>query len=164
MWAIVTTDPEWGYGVPSLSSLLDDGWRWSLKRPIALLLLLAAFVGGCGPSATELRERTLSVLNTEADLWDGGEKFTTTAADAYGQPLACHVKKTTLDYVLELRSNGPDGLPKNSDDLVVTRSRRHGQTTFAKEAAKAMEGVSSGATSGIIKGVKKGMGIGGKTE
>ncbi len=133
-----------------------------MKRSFVPLVFLAVVVFGCGPSANELREKTLSVLNTEADRWDGGKQFTTTATDAYGHPLTCSVKKTTLDYVLELRSTGPDGLPKNSDDIVVTRSKRHDETSITEEAAKTVEGVSKGATSGIIKGIKKGLGSGGK--
>lgn len=135
-----------------------------MKRTIVLLIFLSPFPIGCGPSASELRERTLSVLNTEADQWDGGEKFATTATDAYGHPLTWNLKKTTLDYVLEIRSNGPDGLPKNSDDIVVTRSKRHGKTSITEEAAKAVEDISSGTTSGIIKGIKKGLGAGGRGE
>lgn len=123
-------------------------------------LALAAF--GCGPSASELREKTLSVLNTEADRWDGGKTFTTTATDAYGQPLTYTVKKTTLNYVLELRSSGPDGLPKNSDDIVVTRSKRHNETSLTEEAEKTVEGINKAATSGIIKGVKRGLNSGGR--
>jgi hypothetical protein len=133
-----------------------------MARSFFLLMLLATFVSGCGPSASELRERTLSVLNTEADGWDGGEKFATSANDAYGRSLTCSVKKTTLNYVLEIRSNGPDGLPKNSDDIVVTRSKRHNETSITKEAAKAVEEVSSGASSGILKGIKKELGFRGK--
>ena len=122
-------------------------------------VVLAIFaVTGCGPSARELHEQTLSVLNTEADRWDGGAEFTTTAADAYGRPLSSRVEKTTLNYVLEIRSAGPDGLPKNSDDIVVTRSKRHGESSLGGEAAKATEEVAGGAACGIIKGFKKGLG------
>jgi hypothetical protein len=117
---------------------------------------------GCGPSASELREKTLSTLNSEADRWDGGKAFAATATDAYGQSLTLTVKKTTLDYVLELRSSGPDRLPKNSDDIFVTRSKRHNETSLTEEAAKMVEGVSTGATSGIIKGIKKGLSSGGR--
>ena len=125
---------------------------------VPCVVFLAA---GCGPSARELREQTLSVLNTEADRWDGGKEFTTTATDAYGRPLLSHVEKTTLNYVLEIRSTGPDGLPKNSDDIAITRSKRHGETTLTEEGAKAAEGVAGGAASGTIKGIKKGLGLGG---
>jgi hypothetical protein len=135
-----------------------------MKRSIVLLMFFATFPTGCGPSASELREKTLSVLNTEADRWEGGEKFATSATDAYGHALTWNLKKTTLDYVLEIRSNGPDGLPKNSDDIVVTRSKRHGKTSITEEAAKAAEEISTGTTSGIIKGIKKGLGPGGRAE
>ena len=127
----------------------------------SLVLLATVAITGCGPSARELREQTLSVLNTEADRWDGGKEFVTVASDAYGRSLSYTVKKATLDYVLEIRSDGPDGLPKNSDDIVVTRSKRHGETSLTGEAAKAIEGVASGAASGTIKGIKKGLGLGG---
>ena len=55
--------------------------KWS---PLVIMLFLAV---GCGPSAHELREQTLSTLNTEADRWDGGNQFQTSALDAYGRPL-----------------------------------------------------------------------------
>lgn len=135
-----------------------------MRRFFLLLVCLTVIPFGCGPSANELGEKTLSVLNTEADRWDGGKTFTTVATDAYGLPLTCTVKKTTLDYVLELRSNGPDGLPKNSDDIVVTRSKRHNETSITEEAAKTVEDVSKAAASGIIKGVKKGLRSGGRGE
>jgi hypothetical protein len=128
-------------------------------RSFAMLAVLA--VVGCGPSAHELRERTLSTLNTEADRWGGGKEFVTTATDAYGRPLSATVEKGTLSYTLELRSAGPDGLPKNSDDIVVTRSKPHGEFSLTEEAAKAAEAVTGGAASGAIKGIKKGFGLGG---
>jgi hypothetical protein len=128
-------------------------------RPFAVLIVLT--VAGCGPSAQELRERTLSTLNTEADRWEGGKEFTTNATDAYGRPLATTVEKGTLSYTLEVRSAGPDGLPKNSDDIVVTRSKRHGESSITQEASKATETVTESAASGTIKGIKKGLGLSG---
>ena len=127
----------------------------------AALLLLALSAAGCGPSAAELRERTLSTLNTEADRWEGGKDFNTTATDAYGRPLTATVEKGMLNYTLELRSSGADGLPKNSDDVVVSRSKRHGETTLTEEAAKSAETIAAGASSGAVKGVKKAFGVGG---
>jgi hypothetical protein len=44
-----------------------------MKRSM-ILLLLAAAIAGSGPSASEQREKTLSVLNTEADNWRLGGK------------------------------------------------------------------------------------------
>jgi hypothetical protein len=130
-------------------------------RSILIALAAVGFLaGGCGPSARELRERTLSTLNTEADRWDGGKTFDTAEVDAYGRPLTATVEKTTLNYELELRSNGPDGLPKNSDDIVVHRSKRHGETTLTEEAAKATEALTGAAASGTIKGIRKGLGLG----
>jgi hypothetical protein len=119
---------------------------------------------GCGPSARELREQTLSALNTEADRWNGGQEFTTTATDAYGRALSARVEKGTLSYTLELRSAGPDGLPKNSDDIVITRSKRHGESSLTAEAAKAAEAVAGGAARGTVKGIKQGLGRRGRQE
>jgi hypothetical protein len=126
------------------------------------VLLAIVTVAGCGPSAHELREKTLSVLNTEADRWDGGKEFATNATDAYGQPITATVEKGTVSYKLVLRSVGPDGLPKNSDDITDTRSKQHGGSSLTEEAAKAAEGVAGGAASGTIQGIKKGLGLGGR--
>jgi hypothetical protein len=130
--------------------------RYRVRISIACMVLLIA---GCGPSA---EERTLSVLNTEADQWQGGRNFVTRASDAYGNVLSSHIEKGPLHHTLEVRSNGPDGLPKNSDDIVVTRRERHGESTITEEARKSVESVSSGAASGAVKGIKEGLGFGGK--
>jgi hypothetical protein len=129
----------------------------SMNRLAVWLVPLLAALSGCGPSAAELRERTLSTLNIEADKWDGGKDFATAATDAYGRPVTSAVSKGMFSYALELRSSGPDGLPKNSDDVVVTRSKNHGETSLTKEAEKAAESIGRGATTGVIEGVKKGL-------
>ena len=134
--------------------------RLAQRIRIAFPMILAAQgqnIAVCIPA----HEQTQSLLNTEADRWDGGKNFTTTAADAYGRPLSSTIEKTTLHYVLEIRSAGPDGLPKNTDDIVVSRSKHHGEGSIAGEAAKAAESVAGGAASGTIKGIKKGLGLGG---
>ncbi len=131
-----------------------------MKHTPVLHLFLTVIVSGCGPSAAELHEQTLSVLNTEADRWEGGPEFVTEANDAYGRPLTSSVEKSTLNYILEVRSHGPDGLPKNSDDIAVARSERHGETSIVKEVGKATEEISSRAASGIITGARKGLGFG----
>lgn len=65
------------------------------------------------------------------------------------------ISKTVLDYVLEVRSNGPDGLAKNSDDIVVNRSKRHGK--IIEVTAEAGEKLTESGTIGVIKGIKKGI-------
>lgn len=122
-----------------------------------VVVLAIVVIAGCGPSG---RERTLSILNTEADRWDGGDEFETAAVDAWGQQLSAMIERGPINYTVTLRSNGPDGLPKNSDDIVVTRSKRHGESSFTQEASRAAEGVAEGAASGTIKGIKKGLGLG----
>jgi len=129
---------------------------WRILAPLAFVA-----IAGCGPSARDLREQTLSTLNTEADRWDVGKDFKSSATDAYGRALSVSVKKGTLNYTLEVRSGGPDGLLKNNDDIVVTRTKRHGESSISTEAAKSAEEIASGAASGTIKGIKKGLGLGG---
>lgn len=114
-------------------------------------------LAGCGPSH---HERTLSTLNVELDRWDGTGNFETTATDAYGRPLASTIDKGPLNYRLEIRSHGADGLPRNSDDIVVTRSERHGESTVTGEVAKFTRGVASATAEGGVEGVKKGLGFG----
>src|SRR4051794_2244665 len=97
-----------------------------MRRAFALLISCA--VVGCGPSNHEMRERTLSILNIEADRWDGSKDFATSAVDAYGQPISARVEKDLINYVLEVRSRGRDGLLKNTDDIEVTRTKRHGES------------------------------------
>src|SRR6476620_7468915 len=115
-----------------------------------LTLVGIVVVAGCGPSAHDLRERTLSTMNLEADRWNGDKAFATTAQDAYGQPLSASVTQGPLNYTLELRSSGPDGLAKNSDDIIVTRTKAHGESTLTEEAAKAAEAIAGGAASGTV--------------
>jgi hypothetical protein len=132
-----------------------NGMRRFLASGLALFLL--ALLSGCGPSATELREKTLSRLNTVADTWDGVPDFKTTETDSYGRPIVATVSKGTLNYELELRSHGPDGLPKNSDDIVVHRykPKPHGDSTIHKEIEKASESVGLGGVRGVIQGAKE---------
>lgn len=131
-----------------------------MRRRKFFVFVLFLATTGCGPSASELREQTLSIANAEADRWDGGKDFKTTAQDAYGRPLLSSVTKTTLAYVLEVRSTGADGLAKNSDDIVVTRTHANPETTLTKEAEKAAKALGRGAANGMVQGVKKGLGLG----
>jgi hypothetical protein len=55
-------------------------------------------------------------------------------------------------------------LPKNSDDIAVMRSKRHGETSVTEEAGRATEALSLRAARGLIKGAKEGLGIGGRGE
>jgi hypothetical protein len=116
------------------------------------LFALVPLVAGCGPSG---RERTLSTLNTVADTWDGGPDFKTDATDAWGNTVVAKVDKGLLNYGLELRSHGADGLPKNSDDVVIHRSKRHGESSVNQEIERASESAGRGGARGIIQGVKE---------
>jgi hypothetical protein len=122
---------------------------------VAMLSVSLVPLAGCGPSASELREKTLSTLNTEADRWDGGADFKTDASDAYGNAVTANVTKGTLHHVLELRSHGPDALPKNSDDVVVSRRKLHGESTVNKELERGSESVGRGGVRGAIQGARE---------
>src|SRR4051794_26041700 len=98
--------------------------------------LVACAIVGCGPVDHDRREQTLSILNTEADRWDGSKDFATSAVDGYGHPISASVTKGIVNYVLEVRSNGKDGLPKNTDDIEVTRSKRHGESVVSDQAVQ----------------------------
>ena len=119
---------------------------------LALSLGLCMCVAGCGSSQ---REQTLSTLNVTADAWPGGPNFKTDAVDAYGRPLVATVTKGVLNFELELRSHGPDGLPKNTDDIVVRRHKRHGESTVNAEIERGSESVGRGGMRGAIQGAKE---------
>src|SRR5688500_20353127 len=125
----------------------------SLDSAILLLgLALAGGASGCGPSASQLRENTLSTLNTEADRWEGGPDFKTDVSDAYGNAVVSSISKGVLNYELEVRSHGPDALPKNSDDVVVRRRKPHGESTVNNELERGSESIGRGGIRGAIQG------------
>jgi hypothetical protein len=137
---------------------LQTPWEVPMRSLCSLLLLgTTALLAGCGPSARDLRERTISTLNTTADTWDGGPDFKTDATDAYGNPIVATVSKGLLNYTLELRSHGPDALPKNSDDISVSRQKRHGETTVNEEVERGSESVGRGGARGFVQGIKQGL-------
>lgn len=122
--------------------------RKMIRRVVLLGLSgLSLGISGCGGQA---REETVSRLNIEADKWDGGGSFQSAEKDVWGGPLYWKVSEGKLTRQLEVGSPGPDGLPKNSDDLVVLREK----TVFSIQgAAKA---VASGTIEGTIKGAVDG--------
>ena len=117
---------------------------------LSLFLLLA----GCGPSLRDRQQQATSDMNVLADTWDGKEAPPSMQdkVDPWGHAYTASVSKGMLNYVLEVRSNGPDGLPKNKDDMVVTRYARHGDTTINKEVERG----GASLTRGLTKGVKEG--------
>ena len=120
-------------------------------------LCVAVLCNGCGPSAEELREQTLSSLNVEADRWDGEADFKTAATDAYGRPLTTNLSKGRYDYILTVRSAGPDGLPKNSDDHVVERQRPHEERTISGDIHSGVKSLAGGVAEGGVRGVIDGV-------
>ena len=70
-----------------------DRWLWAERR--------------------ELRERTLSVLNTEADRWDGGKDFATSATDAYGRSVSASIEKGILNYRWRCGPTAQTGFPEH---------------------------------------------------
>lgn len=115
---------------------------------IYLVVAFFTLLAGCGQKKS--LEETLSKLNTEADRWDGGESFKTSETDGWGKALYWKITEGKVLRDLTVGSSGPDGLPKNSDDITAMRSK----TVFTiKGAAKAAAG---GVAEGAIVGVKAG--------
>lgn len=102
-----------------------------------------------------LLQKAYSDLNVIADTWDGktDPPKTDGKVDPWLHPYAVDIGKTPLSNELVVRSNGPDGLPRNADDVYVRRYVRHGETTINKEAER---GVAS-LTRGLMKGLKEGL-------
>ena len=109
------------------------------------------------PTMAQKKEQTISILNTIADNWNGDEKTPelNSAIDPWGHPIQAVVKKESYFYTLEVWSNGPDGLQKNSDDLIVTRTKQHKE--ILPTVNKELEKTSSSISSGIIQGIRKGL-------
>ena len=132
---------------------------------VIIALLTLVMLIGCGESAAERRERierekqqATSQLNMLADTWDGTDKFDTKGqADVWGRPFVADVDKHTLSYQLVLRSAGLDGQPKNRDDIIVYRSKRHGETTINKEVERFGESTTRGMSRGAVTGIKEGI-------
>jgi hypothetical protein len=126
-----------------------------MKRFLILGVALAALTG-CGPDKSEVAR---SELNQLADKWDGAEKFAAEGNDPWGQAYTAQVDKGAAYYTLTLRSNGPDKLPQNRDDVVVTRMHKH--TPLGEAAAPAVEKIGEAAGKGVgrgaISGIREGL-------
>ena len=126
-----------------------------MKRFLVLGLALATLTG-CGPDKSEVAR---SQLNQQADRWDGGEKFAAEGTDPWGQPYTASVEKGSVYYTLTVRSNGPDKLPQNTDDVTVTRLKKH--TAIGDAAAGSVEKLGEAGARGIgrggIEGLREGL-------
>lgn len=128
-------------------------------------LLGILFILGCKETHTlspkELQEKTISILNVQADKWDGTPNYQFDAVDAWGTPLVADYDVRKYTIYLTLRSCGPDKLPKNSDDIAIKREKdiERPQNPPAKPIEKSVEDIShaagKGLFSGIIEGLKK---------
>jgi len=123
-----------------------------------LLCVALAVVGmtGCGPSNKDVAQ---SQVNQLAESWDGTEKFTPEGTDPWGEPYTAKVEKGDVYYHLTVRSNGPDKLPLNKDDIVAQRTVKHSSLSEAAGAAaeKISEGVGKGLGRGGVVGIKEGL-------
>ena len=111
---------------------------------------VALIFAGCGEG--QKTKETISRLNSQADTWDESKSFQTEEKDAWGKPLYYKITEGKLIRELVVGSPGPDGLPKNSDDLVVLRQK----TVFSIEGAAnaAVSGSVGGAMKGAVNGTK----------
>jgi hypothetical protein len=124
-----------------------------MKRLILAVALFALV--GCGPTLYELKQRTTSDLNVIAQEWDGKANPPDLKGrlDPWGNQYQAAVTKEKLNYKLSVRSPGPDRLPYNSDDLVVTRQAAHGETTQNLENEGFFYSISKGIFGGARDGV-----------
>jgi hypothetical protein len=126
-----------------------------MSRFLVLAFALATLTG-CGP---DKREVTRSQLNQLADTWDGTDKFTADGTDPWGEPYTARVDKGPVNYTLTVRSNGPDKLPQNTDDIIVTRSKKH--TAIGDAAGPAVEKLGEAAGRGVgrggVEGIREGL-------
>ena len=106
------------------------------------------------PSAPSATSNSYSTIPTQ--ITTTGSYFAVTEFLYRLETLPRAVKVTGLTL-----GPGPDGLAKNTDDIVVTRSKQHGESSLTEEAAKAVEAVTEGAASGAVKGIKKGFSLSG---
>ncbi len=136
---------------------------------LIIAVLTLVLLVGCGESEAQRRARleeekrvaiqkATSDLNVLADTWDGTEKFDTHGqTDPWGSPYVADIDKGTLHFGLVVRSGGPDRLPKNRDDIIVYRSKRHGETTINKEVERFGESATKGMSRGAVTGIKEGI-------
>lgn len=121
-----------------------------------LLFAFALLIIGCGIPTNH--DKTKSQLNviirkefSDTLFKDGGK---TDEVDAWGNEITWEMTKGTWDYYLIVRSNGYDGLPYTSDDVVV-------KATIPIPRDPNAEGISErfvrGLTRGAVKGVKQGL-------
>jgi hypothetical protein len=123
-----------------------------------LLIISILLFSGCGETAKQKKERTISQLTTIATGWNGKADPPSTNGflDAWNNPIQAKVKKGHFNYVLEVWSNGPDGLSGNHDDIVFFTKQSHGETSVNKEIEKTGASLSRGIAKGIRQGWRKG--------
>ncbi len=125
-----------------------------MKIVLALVAALSVSLTGCGPGPAT---RSRSQVELISDKWDGGPEFSTNGEkDAWGNEITFKVEKNSTHYVLTVRSNGYDGLPKTHDDITARRQSKH--TDSGKAAGGFMREVMKGTAQGTVEGVTEGLG------
>ena len=128
-----------------------------MNRPV-LRLALSSLVWpasvGC-ETHHAARETTLSRINTAVDDWDAGGPTPPSFRDAWGREVRLSVEHGPVHDVLTIRSVGPDGLPKNSDDLVRTRRRTRAGETASGNLGREVGRAGVEAARGLAKGVRE---------
>ncbi|MBY0359657.1 MAG: hypothetical protein K2W82_16755 [Candidatus Obscuribacterales bacterium] len=119
---------------------------------LALFLVAAALCTGCsrGPSKQDIASSQVGVLIDkefeEKTFLDEGK---TGQIDPWGQEISWLLKESTFGYTLEVRSAGPDQLPKTRDDIFRTKGIRTGEGMS--------ERLAKGLSRGTIRGIKEGL-------
>mgnify|MGYP001603291918 CR=1 FL=1 len=121
-----------------------------------LTLLIVILCIGCGPSK---RDVATSRINQIAHEWTGNLNFKVEENDPWGNAYQSKIEKGSMNYVLEIRSSGPDGLPFTRDDLVAQSFSNHSDFSkvLGKDAENIAEGTMKGIGRGITEGIREGM-------
>jgi hypothetical protein len=122
-----------------------------MNRLVVAILLLSLV--GCGPSKLDIATSQVNVVArkefNEQNFQDGGK---TGELDPWGHEITWVMSKGLWDYNLEVRSNGPDGLPYTKDDIVVNVSLH-----IPRSGEKNAEALLRGLSRGLVRGAKEGL-------
>jgi hypothetical protein len=117
-------------------------------------LLGAAFQlsGGCGPTRADIAKSRTREL---AEMWDGSLEYEIDEMDPWGRSYKTKIEKGPVNYHLEIRSCGYDGLPYTKDDITATKVVNH--TAFSKAVGQGLENIGEGAGRGTARGIVEGV-------
>jgi hypothetical protein len=99
-----------------------------------LALAVVVFIG-CDTCQVKIKKST-SLVESLAEKWEQGDDsvLEKTHFDAWSNKIVFKVDERENTTYLEVKSNGPDGLPFTSDDIKAMRSRKKKTITQIEDA------------------------------